>query len=464
MYKTRLEKWGVKKYNRSCDALAIYRINKQRAAQGKRSVIRLGNRVVDIEKVEAYLKRHKETSQAFKNGEPLPNGSTPPDLSCETPMSILSPETEIELSGTYTSADLATPDLSNAVILRPQGCLEGFTTSEKIFASARNYLQGKIDSGCWFWDYGILAKGAQMPLFRRRPVSYVSSGILTASCGATLSLFHNGRFDTGGELLRNGLAELSAVIRGEDPSLLSNILCSLSTWSLPGKSCDFSHVQKLVLQAVVDVCRIVFGPQHPLAVIFANMTLLKDWKQVLARASQAIMDIIETRLGSDHNHAIDTRMSLANELMNVEDAHGAEEVLLPLVDLMVKQVTVNFKSVSRVHGYLAYALFQQGNSERAINALQRCFEAELYLGDPELTCDRYLLLHYCQYRMNSPDAEATLLRAVHLSSTWLGQAHPCTIRNVGALEYYLRELGRYEEAEIIGQLFFARTPSTGVSQ
>ena len=60
MYKDRLRKWELNKYNKEQDMLAIRRIADHRGAIGKRTSFRVAGKALDMKEVERYLKRKKK--------------------------------------------------------------------------------------------------------------------------------------------------------------------------------------------------------------------------------------------------------------------------------------------------------------------------------------------------------------------------------------------------------------------
>lgn len=469
MYKTRIATWSIERNNKKEEKLGIYRVHKERECLGKQSVFWLRGHVVDLKKVEMQLRRAKALTPAILEGEILPDAPTPSDLVCFTPRSNPSPEAtgqqdilEIDIEVLRQTPRARSPVLSQLGAVfngspQQQGCLQAISPPEKALATIVNYLEGKIDSGCWFWDHGILAKEAKALPYRQPKRIGGSSEDLTSSCSAAVSLFMDRRFEEGGTLLRASLRHLQDILRGQDPFLLSNALTLLSTWSSPSSTRhNFSQVQQLILQAFVNTCHAVLTAQHPLTIVFEILAVSNNRRQLIAQASQTITGVFESRLGAHDDSAIDVRLSFAEDLVNTGDAQEAEKALLPLIDFVDSGGPCP-EIQSRVHGYLGHILYRQGRYQDAVNALSSGLEADARLDDPELTCDRLLLLHKCESNLNNSNAEGTLRRAVDLAAKMVGQGHSCTIRLVATLENFLRGLGRCEEADAIVQLHFGKT-------
>ncbi|KAF7512441.1 hypothetical protein GJ744_001376 [Endocarpon pusillum] len=120
MYNTRFAKWGLHKYKREDEMMAILSKKTERAAVGKKSAFQLRGRQVDMENAERYLKRKGITTRDIMAWRAT-GATTPPGLRCYTPEPIRP----------YPAAPKV------------------FHIPESLFADIQTYFMGSFEAGTW---------------------------------------------------------------------------------------------------------------------------------------------------------------------------------------------------------------------------------------------------------------------------------------------------------------------------
>ena len=224
MYKTRIKQWHLDKNNKESEMGAIVRKRKQRADQGKESLIRVRDRIIHYEEDLRYCKRKRisvENLVALRR-----DSATPETVECFTPIP----------SRVTTPGMLAIP--------------------ERILSTIRDYLTGSFESGIW-------VSGEDQQLTCRSINSQMSVQqivVLGHQCLLACELFQRQDFQEAGRTLTCAFASIKQIILEECRDTLSNLFASTISICRRGR-CEIALA---LFRQIFALGELVIGQGHPL--------------------------------------------------------------------------------------------------------------------------------------------------------------------------------------------------------
>ncbi|KAK0719347.1 hypothetical protein B0H67DRAFT_642710 [Lasiosphaeris hirsuta] len=272
MYKMRIKKWGLEKYNNMARVAYMVRLKKERDAVGKKSDFTVRSRPVDWADIERYLKRKPDVIAKIESGV-VEVGNAAMGIVCRTP----SPDPAVMMS----------------VPPRLEGPREVGATGD-VLGLFRDYMDGSFDSG--LWRYSEVAKsylGPQGMIANYRMCTWTSD-VWTA--------VKRGKDD--GEIIQrlNELMDhLGALIKDQDVALFTELIrCFyyLYTWR--------PAVCRLVICFVADLCEVILSARHPLTLAWRCLLSLdiEGFQAVLEKSAMFRLEYIASRDQGDRTRAL----------------------------------------------------------------------------------------------------------------------------------------------------------------
>ncbi|KAK3353779.1 hypothetical protein B0T25DRAFT_608241 [Lasiosphaeria hispida] len=272
MYKMRIKKWGLEKYNNMARVAYMVRLKRERDAVGKESDFTVRNRPVDWADIERYLKRKPDVIAKIEGGV-VEVGNAAMGIVCRTP----SPDPAVMLS--------VPPKLEGPRDVGATGDVLGLF---------RDYMDGSFDSG--LWRYSEIAKsylGPQGMIANYRMCTWTSD-VWTA--------VKRGKDD--GEIIQrlNELMDhLGSLIKDQDVTLFTELIrCFyyLYTWR--------PAVCRLVVGFVADLCQVILSARHPLTLAWRCLLSLEieGFQAVLEKSAMFRLEYIASRDRGDETRAL----------------------------------------------------------------------------------------------------------------------------------------------------------------
>ncbi|ERF74625.1 hypothetical protein EPUS_00755 [Endocarpon pusillum Z07020] len=238
MYKMRFAKWGLHKYNREDEMMAILSKKTERAAVGKKFAFQLRGRQVDMENAERYLKRKGITTRDIMAWRAT-GATTPPGLRCYTPEFIRPYPAAPKMFHIPESLSL----ISELILWVHSKRERGFRMVLSIYASA---LRQIIPPPRYL---KIFVKISYQPAFS------LASNYTPKHLPSLNLAFGDPELV---EILLKQFAEMSAVILRTPAHPMSRIFAGLCRLELP----QFEEVALKAWDCMNDVFQKVLGPSH----------------------------------------------------------------------------------------------------------------------------------------------------------------------------------------------------------
>ncbi|XXG93943.1 hypothetical protein Hte_000193 [Hypoxylon texense] len=247
MYKIRFNKWGLHKKLRAHQVAELLVQRGKRAAVGKTSVSFVHGRKIDSDRLNTYLRRvspaRRKELEAILAGRVEVSGAQKrsiEDIICRTP----SPEPEGE------------PEPEGPVVPVPRrlDAPDGLRLPEECMQIVHSYVGGAFDASLW---QRTPDKELVFPQRGKNWLDPVSSA---------RQLFVNGFMDQGFHMVKITFDGYGEVMSRQDPSLLVETCLALGALLQSGPGLGES-----LLNYSFGLSRIVFGPRHPLHLLFARL-------------------------------------------------------------------------------------------------------------------------------------------------------------------------------------------------
>ena len=269
MYKTHIRHWGLDKKIKDAEMRAVVRKNKQRADQGKSSIIRIRGQSRGLEE---FL-RHCDRKGVSIDDIIARHASSP----------------------TPDTVELLTPGPSR--ISTPQA----LEVPERMFRCIRDYFSGSVESGTWVRTdpdiecYSVKSEGGG-----------VLANEFNFQCFTACDLFSRNLFEEGGRTLNAGFVHFKRILLEEHPLFLLHFSSLISRLRL----CNEDDIALIVLRHLSDLSKLLRGSEHPLTYIFGLYDLLyaSDFDEVVSRCIQGMADYLESFVGALHVSTIDIRI------------------------------------------------------------------------------------------------------------------------------------------------------------
>lgn len=269
MYKTHIKQWGLDKKNKVSEMRAIVRKNKQRADQGKGSIVRVRGQLRDFAEVVRYWNRKGESIDgiiARQTASPTPEAV---ELSTPTPSPILTPHE--------------------------------FAIPERLFRCIRNYLDGPFESLTWARTEPII------PCYSIKDggTTVYTVDQFAAQCYLASALFSRGSFQEAGRNLIAATSKINKILSSEHPEALVEILSVIE---------DLHYVKTdemalSILRQFSALGTVLLGRQHPLSLIceWINSVYASDLSSLVTRCIESIGDQFERFVGPTHYSTLGSR-------------------------------------------------------------------------------------------------------------------------------------------------------------
>ena len=377
MYKTQIKRWGLDKKNKEFEMRAIVRKRKQRAHQGKGSIIRVRGQIRDFTEVVRYWDRKGvcvDDLIARQTASPTPEA-----------VEIVTP--------------LASPILTPEVLATP----------ERILRCMRDYFNGSFESGTWvktkpqYKCYSIKDE---------EDATGVSLEELNLQCNLACSLLERNLCHEAGQTMiaASATAKLKKILLAGHPESLAYLF----------RICVFVHSQGrgemafMILRQFSALGKLLLGSEHPLSRIceWTNSVHASDFDDLVVRCMEVMADQFESFVGPLHQSTLLTR----GKLMNIAQKGNRIQMMQNLLDECEKTLQPYDARVLWVRTCVAIEYFNESYYVEAwtlsqrniaysqnVHSLQFHFEEDLYM------------VAMCQYALGEVDSGiATLHQAIDI--------------------------------------------------
>lgn len=272
MYKTHIKQWGLDKKNKVSEMRAIVRKNKQRADQGKGSIVRVRGQLRDFAEVVRYWNRKGESIDriiARQTASPTPEAV---ELSTPTPSPILTPHE--------------------------------FAIPERLFRCIRNYFDGSFESGTWVRTeptdpcHSIKDGGNTI---------YYTVAQFASHCRLAGEMFSKGSFQEAGRNLIVATSKINRILSSEYPEALVEILGVIAVFHYEKRD----EVALSILRQFSALGTVLLGRQHPLSLIceWINSVYASDLSSLVTRCIESMADQFERFVGPMHISTLGSRLT-----------------------------------------------------------------------------------------------------------------------------------------------------------
>ena len=269
MYKMHIKQWGLDRNNKEFEMRAIVRKNKQRADQGKGSIIRVRGQVRNFAEVVRYWDRKGVSIEdiiARQTASPTPEAV---EFSTPIPSPILTPE------------ELAIP--------------------ERILRCIREYFKSAFESGTWI-------KTAPLETcYSITGGKYATSDIreLFSQCLSACTLFSMNSFEEAGQILIAAAAKIKKILSAEAPETLLGLLLLISSIHRRKRH----EVALIILRQFSALGKVLLGSEHPLRRIceWVQISSLSDFDDIAVRCMESMENQFASFLGPMHRSTLDAR-------------------------------------------------------------------------------------------------------------------------------------------------------------
>ena len=405
MYKDRISKWKIDKKIKGDEMKAIIRKQAQRSRAGKKSLFFLRNSQVPEHKVNRYRKAMKLLSEEQAL---MLRAETPPGLVCHTP----------------PASPLTTPPV--------------LEIPERIAKLIQDYIDGSFDSGTWISrsEDAVSTKG-------------LGDFIYTFNDQVTMAANHFQRRETryAWRILKIAMASIEHIVSEEHPATL-DILAFLLLETM--HALNASGVASFLLKQCSAMSAVILPKQHPFNQVFARLLRLdmSQLKYTLMMAQESQLAGFARRLGRFNWNTLEIQLSLL-DLKSIEgDAHVTESylTLLRAMELALDRSDPRLLSVRK---YLANHHFNKGEFTEAAEIAQSITDLAAQTGNvlPVMHANAMYALSLAQYGLSKTTlAEQNLRQAIHIRATYHGWEDGHVLDHMLALEDWLEEWERPDEA------------------
>ena len=414
MYKTHIQLWRLDKKIKDVEMRAVLRKNKQRADQGKNSIIHVRGQCRDLKEFIRHCDR---------------KGVSMDD--------IIARHTS---SPTPSTVELLTPVPSR--ISTPQ-VLEG---PERMFRCIRDYFSVSFESGTWV---------RTEPLISCFSIKCEENTVVYAShfyyqCDAACNLFSRNQFEEGGRTLNAALAGIKGIILADQTETLRELFSVI--WYLRLDNRD--EIALIILQHLSDLSKVLLGREHPLTRIFGWYDLLyaSDFDEIASRCMEGMTDCLESFLGPMHKSTLEFRIN--SGYFVAQNGEARIQKLQRLLSECEGNLQPYDDRVFLVRHFLAYEYYEQRHFVEAKNMSQKSFADSQYIRsensrkhDENNAC---YTIAKCQYALGEVDLGiATLNEAINSRISISGPQNTIARLWLVLLEDWYLEQGNWDHAEQI---------------
>ncbi|KAK5651598.1 hypothetical protein OQA88_11871 [Cercophora sp. LCS_1] len=297
MYKIRVKAWALRKNNHEAAIKTLLAMRYQRDRAGKDSTFYLHGRPVDWDDVARYLRRKPDVLAKLDDVGNLEVGSARYGIVARTP----SPDPVAMLSVPGTMSD-------------------GSRT--EVFILYRDYMSGGLDDGVWRYDQRLqlyIAKGGEPVAMNLMAwVSDLWDEIQMTVDDAMVVKKINDRLD-----------RLGVLIKDQDTMMFTRLV---QVFVLLCERND--EVGRVVIKYVADLCAVMLGSTHPLALAM-NRMISMDIAEMLF-VSEAAGQLRCDQMAAMFKRHRPSELAPSYAFWVTEPEYGDEHRLRALVDWMVE--------------------------------------------------------------------------------------------------------------------------------
>ncbi|MCJ1247032.1 hypothetical protein MMC30_004243 [Trapelia coarctata] len=400
MYKNKITQWGLDKKNKENEIVAFIRKTTQRAAVGKKSVIRIRGRVLDPEEAERYLKRKRLSIEIVRA------------QSAPTPWTGM---------------------------LHTQRGPEVFSIPEHIFTLIRDYITGSFESGTWISESCTSVKGS-------RDVEIALTNLVQCP-GLACNFFDDSLPEDGARMLVTAVASSQNLLIAEPPELMNYLFRLIFLLQARKRPEIIPHI----LGQFSAVATVVLSTGHPIGQICGYLFSYGPYNttNLVELAWQSAVDRFESVLGQTNLSVLHFRTNYvaANPKVGLEEAESG------LRDLLHRCIAVHGADADESLALLSEItknLLCQGKYAEAEKTARDSLAAlshTMARNGPYLYCDCLSTLVHAQNALGKNDqAEASFRQAINLSASIWGWGDSQTIDYLFSLEKFLVQEGKNDSA------------------
>lgn len=433
MYKIRFNKWGLHKKLRAHQVAELLVQRGKRAAVGKHSVSFVHGRKIDSDRLNTYLRRvspaRRKELEAILSGKLDASGAqrrSIEEIICRTP----SPEPEPEPVPRYLDA----PD--------------GLRLPEECMQIVHNYVGGAFDAS--LWQIGP-DNGLMFPQRGKNWLDPVSSA---------RQLFINGFTEQGFRMIKVTFDDYRDVMTRQDPGLLVEACIALGALLQSGPGLGES-----LLNYSYGLSRIVFGPRHPLHLLFAR---LKDANpseinKFIGMIMQSFLQALQRQSNLKPTYLATIYRAMLNS--NFMEAHTARKVMQSLLDDLEAVSSPGSptthenlkKDIDLIQHHVSWLSNLHNKPTESRAAAKTVVEARGK--DPRLLrFSAYNMLRTLptSYAVGAEEAIEMLYQSLAICEEEFGRCDNATVTTLATLQRFLRRVGRVEEADVVKKDFETR--------
>ncbi|KAH7383453.1 hypothetical protein BKA64DRAFT_726639 [Cadophora sp. MPI-SDFR-AT-0126] len=448
MYKRWFEKWNFGKNLKKSEAVTIYRLDRQRAAQGKRTVWGIRGKQRNIEDIVRPLKK-KGLLDRVENGQFEDN--LPSGIECWTPGSSPKPTSgTIALYGGDGAMDLDQEVVEQILFCRdpsvptldipatpttPQGLL----VQQNLLRSIQIYFEGGLENGIFYAsDDGELV----LCDYNVRVGQYLADFEDLHQTG--VKLIETSRGDEGRRCLSRAFSLVRSVITAQDPNTMSRIFYLV----LRLESSHHDDLSVMLRKFLANIAHDIL-PNHPWNVLFAQLAQLggSGLKATILEAWRCTCDITRAVVDQFGVAAIDSQTDYLVWCDPQESIYQLSS-LLSIAESRMDSVDERLMWIK-----YSYAQVLEGGDqvEKAIAVLDGLVESlRCGLNDDNQqklarTLRQLAVPYHKDYR--DSEAESAFREAISILETSYGRDDARALEYKATLARYLEEWGRREESE-----------------
>ena len=435
MYKNRITEWGLDKRLKRDEVVRMYSLHRERFAAGKRSEFHIRERKVDWGSVQRFMKRRPQLRAQLNAGTlELEVGSAELGVVVRTP----SPE-PIEMRGVR--------------VLLPMDAAPGLRLPEELVRITRDYCEGALDGGFWVRDE------EDQGFFDGRGgyAEYLHLQKWYRPVWGILAMFRGGEVASAFEFLNALLDRLHSVTQMEGLYVMFYI------WDMTDlfRAHD-PRLADILVRHTTEVTRVVFGPRHPMRLMWERIEELPDEErtQAIYTTMRSVLGYMREHYGQLDINTLEIARLCVRKLglyIRAADSQKEREAHLAEVEHLLGEVideTDEENVLCDMFSRLALARLSVGKVAEAETALAKI---ERWAQDPENIGARCWVDVRWDYFIGRGDACALngkfdeaahyFREAVAHSREYRGAADPRTIEALEKIAQHYRAHGPAEEKE-----------------
>ena len=391
---------------------AIVRKHKQRADQGKDSIIQIRGQIRTIVEAFRYWERKGVSIDdiiARQTASPTPEAVM---LSTPVPSPILTPQV------------LAIP--------------------ERIFHLVQDYFKGSFESGTWF---------SEDPLYECRSIkdknnAHNDVADLVRECILARSLSMRNLNYEAEQTLRKAITTLKQILLAEHAETLTDIFGLIVHLRSKGEA----EMTLVILRQFSLIGKAVMGSEHPLSRIceWVEKVFESESVDVLIRCGEIVIDQLASSIGPLHTSTLYSRMNVIE--IGTQIGQVRIQKFQKLLGDCEKTLRPEEPRVSEIRRWMAHNCFETGRYDDAMSLIQTNFAYVQDRSSHYYEYDLYILA-VCQHALGEVDLGiATLHQAVDVAISEYGTQDARPIQWLLRLEDWYTEQGLEDSAAMARDL------------